>query len=165
MNQSSNRLVYVFTLCLYAVVVPSQSAAIDLEAIDTGFITATGGSSKFDGVLSPDAEYNYSVGWELHYDGGGLKPTIPFVYQEKKNFFVFDLGSITPGSVVSADIILPLPAGGYTSTDPADCPNGADSAGRRRPWLDHGGNGFFRCANGSRRYDGSGAWRGLVGGR
>jgi len=120
MPQSSHRIASAVATALLAVGLSGAALAVDLDAIDSGFLTATGGSSKFDAVFAPGAAYNYSTGWELHYDGGGLKPAIPLVYQEKKSYFVFDLSGVAPGSILSAEIALPLPAGGYTSTDPSE---------------------------------------------
>ncbi len=97
----------------------TMAAALDLAAADAGFITAEGGSSKFDSLIPPDttaATYNYSVGWEAHYDGGGIKPTVPLKFMEKKNYFVFDLSAIS-GTVTSAVLELPFPSGGYDSAD------------------------------------------------
>ncbi len=92
------------------------AASLELSAINAGFLTAEGGASNFDGLLVEMATYNYSVGWELHYDGGGLKPTVPLIYQEKRNYFVFDLGAVVD-PITSAIVELGFPAGGYTSPD------------------------------------------------
>ena len=120
MSQCSHRIVSAVATGLLAVGLSGAALAVDLDAVDSGFLTATGGSSKFDAVLAPAAAYNYSTGWELHYDGGGLKPAFPLVYQEKKSYFVFDLSGVAPGSIVDAELILPLPAGGYTSSDASE---------------------------------------------
>jgi len=92
------------------------AATITLTATDTGFVTSAGGSSKFDGLVSL-ATYNYSVGWETICLTGGLCPsTGPFGYGEKKNYFVFDAGTIG-APIVGATLTLSMPTGGYTSTD------------------------------------------------
>jgi hypothetical protein len=97
-----------------------SAEALEIEASDSGFITAEGGSSKFDGLIPgfPFASNNYSVGWEEHYDGGGIKPP-PFKFMEKKNYFVFDLSGIGD-PITSAILELPFPAGGYDSPDPSE---------------------------------------------
>lgn len=96
-----------------------SAASLDIDAINTGFLTAEGGASNFDGLLVEMATFNYSVGWELHYDGGGLKPTVPLIYQEKRNYFVFDLSSVTD-PITSAVLELGFPAGGYSSPDASE---------------------------------------------
>ncbi len=120
MSQCSHRIASVAVAGLLAAGLSGSALAVDLDVVDSGFLTETGGSSKFDAVLAPAAAYNYSTGWELHYDGGGLKPAFPLVYQEKKSYFVFDLSGVAPGSIVDAELILPLPAGGYTSSDASE---------------------------------------------
>lgn len=109
----------LLTLGITLIYTPAWAALIDLSAINSGFITSEGGSSKFDGLIVSAAEYNYSVGWEDHYDGGGLKPTVPLIKTEKKNFFVFDFGTISD-PITAATLSLALPAGGYTSPDVAE---------------------------------------------
>jgi len=85
--------------------------AVTLDAIDSGFITSAGGSDKFDALAAPGAKYNYSVGWELHYPGGGLMPSTPLIEMDRKNYFVFDLSGVT-SPILSASIELVVPAGG-----------------------------------------------------
>lgn len=101
----------------------SYGGVIDLPAVDAGFVTnggadpaVAGGSSKFDALLAPVAKYNYSVGWEDHYGGGGLKPTAALTKNEKRNYFAFDLSGISD-PITSATLKLPLPLGGYDSPD------------------------------------------------
>lgn len=74
---------------------------VSLPALDAGFVTDMGGSSKGDGTLVPSAKYNYSVGFEMHYSTGALgSPLAPTL---RKNFFVFDLTGVT-ATITSAKL-------------------------------------------------------------
>ncbi|MAE63595.1 MAG: hypothetical protein CMJ18_04935 [Phycisphaeraceae bacterium] len=110
------RLIAFVCLCVMTAVAGAD--VMDLEAIDSGFITAEGGASKFDGTITT-ASKNYSVGWELAADGGGMRFNIPFVYAEKKNYFVFDFAGVT-GPITAATLKLELPETGYDSADPTE---------------------------------------------
>jgi hypothetical protein len=94
--------------------------AITLSAVDSGFVTMAGGSSKGDGTIAPGATFNYSVGYELHYSTGalGMPPgTTPLAPMDKNNYFVFDL-SVLGAPIASATLI--LPAGMLESVDGAE---------------------------------------------
>lgn len=80
-----------------------NAAEFHLLALDSGFVTAMGGSAKGDSHLAPPAKYNYSVGYELHYAAGFYSPTLAAM--DRKNYFVFDLGAL-PGPIVSASLKL-----------------------------------------------------------
>jgi hypothetical protein len=102
--------------CLVMVVVvgpPAVRADIILSAIDAGFVTMAGGSSKGDSTIAPIAKYNYSVGFEVHYATGALSPP-PFAPMDRNNYFVFDLSSL-PGPITAATLV--LPAGELESVD------------------------------------------------
>jgi hypothetical protein len=63
------------SLCLTSV----PAAVITLTATDAGFVTEMGGSAKGDGTISP-ADYNYSVGYEVHFADGSLSgPLAPML--------------------------------------------------------------------------------------
>lgn len=86
--------------------------AVDLFALDSGFVTAAGGSSKGDGTIVSAATYNYSVGYELHYSTGAL--FAPLAAMDRNNYFLFDLSSL--GAPI-ATASLKLPAGMLESVD------------------------------------------------
>lgn len=65
----------------------------EILASDAGFVTEEGGSSKGDAIFAPGAKYNYSVGLEVHYPEGSYSS--PLAVMERRNYFVFDLSSIT----------------------------------------------------------------------
>lgn len=90
-------------------------AAIEIAAIDAGFVTEMGGSSKGDGIVVSGATYNYSVGREIHYTGGGF--LTGFSPMDRKNYFVFDLSGI---SAPIASASLELYAGTYESSDASE---------------------------------------------
>ncbi len=97
----------------------AMAAEIELDAVDTGFITEAGGSSKYDALVFPPSAFNYSAGFEVHFlDGGtgGPSGTAPMF---RKNYFVFDLGSVAD-PITSATLVLFNPLGGYESTDPSE---------------------------------------------
>jgi hypothetical protein len=106
------------SLCALALIAQAHSAqAIVLSAVDSGFVTMAGGSSKGDGTIAPGATFNYSVGYELHYSTGalGMPPgTTPLAPMDRNNYFVFPLGAL-PGPIVSATLL--LPAGMLESVD------------------------------------------------
>ena len=96
------------------VTVGQPVAALTITAIDSGFVTAAGGSAKGDGTVS-SATYNYSVGREVHYvDGVLFSPTTAM---DRKNYFVFDLTSVT---TPIASVSLELYAGTYESVDASE---------------------------------------------
>lgn len=104
----------------------ADAAVVSVVASDTGFVTEMGGSSKGDGTLVPGAEFNYSVGQELHFADGGTGS--PLAYMDRKNYFIFDLSTVTD-TIVSAtfnaymgpDSGMPFPAmNGYESLDPTE---------------------------------------------
>lgn len=112
-----------FLLCaaLALIAVPRVTPAADsiLDAVDSGFVTEAGGSSKYDGLLLAPATFNYSAGFEVHYvDGGTGGPggTAPML---RKNYFVFDLAGVTD-PIVSAKLLLFNPIGGYESVEPGE---------------------------------------------
>ncbi len=80
-----------------------NAATFDLIAVDSGFVTAMGGSAKGDSHLAPSAKFNYSVGYELHYAAGFYSAALAAM--DRKNYFVFDLGGL-PGPIVSATLVL-----------------------------------------------------------
>lgn len=96
-----------------------------IDAFDSGFVTEAGGSSKADGTLTAPATFNYSVGQAEHFDDGSLTGSLAF--NTRKNYFVFDLSSVTD-PITSASLSLfmgpdtppAFPAGehGYESLDP-----------------------------------------------
>jgi hypothetical protein len=97
-----------------------RAMAITLSAVDSGFVTMAGGSSKGDGTIAPGATFNYSVGYELHYSTGalGMPPgTTPLAPMDKNNYFVFDLSTLG-APIASATLI--LPAGMLESVDGAE---------------------------------------------
>jgi hypothetical protein len=106
------------SLCALALLSQAHSAqAIVLSAVDSGFVTMAGGSSKGDGTIAPGATFNYSVGYELHYSTGalGMPPgTTPLAPMDRNNYFVFPLGMVS-GPIVSATLL--LPAGMLESVD------------------------------------------------
>ena len=73
-----------------------------LDAVDSGFINAVGRTSKNDGILAgaPPATFNYSMGAVDETPFFGSMIDVP-----RKNFFTFDLTSITPGSVTAAGLL------------------------------------------------------------
>ena len=71
----------------------ARADVIAISAFDSGFVTEMGGSAKGDGTVAPTAAYNYSVGFELHYGSGALFSPLAPMY--RKNYFVFDLSSVT----------------------------------------------------------------------
>ncbi len=105
----------------------ARAATTTISAVNAGFVTEMGGSSKGDGTVAPPATYNYSVGRELHYSDGALFS--PLVSMDRKNFFVFDLSTI-PGPITGATLLLytgpdtapAFPGGthGYESLDPTE---------------------------------------------
>ncbi len=112
---------------LLLLVSPSAAVPVTLTATDAGFVTMMGGSSKGDGTVVASAKYNYSVGFELHYATGALGA--PLGPMDRKNYFVFDLTSVTSpiaSAVLKAyagpAIAPPFPGGahGYESTDPTE---------------------------------------------
>ncbi len=113
-------------LMMPALAPPASGLTVSLSAIDTGFVTPMGGSAKGDGTVS-GATYNYSAGRELHYLDGTLFS--PIGYMDRKNYFVFDLSSVT-GPITSAtlkvymgpDTAPAFPGGthGYESLDPTE---------------------------------------------
>ncbi len=113
------RFVLSFLVCVLVSAVaspPAGAADVTLDALDSGFVTEAGGSSKYDGLLLAPATFNYSAGFELHYvDGGTGGPggTAPML---RKNYFVFDLSGITD-PVVGAALLLFNPIGGYESSE------------------------------------------------
>ena len=94
---------------------PGVAMDVDLTATDSGFLTAEGGASKFDGTIT-SASFNYSVGYEAAADGGGMRFNIPFVFAEKKNYFVFDFAGVG-GPITAATLKLEMPTLGYDSGD------------------------------------------------
>ena len=110
-------------LTLFCAADSARATTVTLTAIDAGFVTMAGGSAKGDGTVSP-ADYNYSVGREEHFIDGALFS--PLVYMDRKNYFVFDLSSVT-GPITSATLEVymgpgvapPFPGGthGYESLD------------------------------------------------
>ena len=112
---------FLFALSLMAILASASSlqATTTVTASDSGFVTIAGGSSKGDGTFT-GATYNYSVGWELHYSDGSLgipAGTTPIVPMDRKNYFVFDLSSVTT-TIVSATFV--VNAGVYESSDPTE---------------------------------------------
>jgi len=96
---------------------PVYAATISVAASDSGFVTEAGGSAKFDGLLTPDAATNYSVGWEVHYVDGALLS--PVVAMQRKNYFVFDLSGVS-APITDATVKLFNPVGGYESIDASE---------------------------------------------
>jgi len=74
-----------------------------IDALDSGFVTAAGGSSKGDGTVAPTAAFNYSVGREEHYDDGALGS--PLAAMDRKNYFLFDLAGVS-GTITGASLLL-----------------------------------------------------------
>jgi len=113
-------------IALFGAADTARADSVTLSAIDAGFVTVAGGSAKGDGTISP-ATYNYSVGREEHFLDGSL--TSGTGYMDRKNYFVFDLSSVT-GPITSATLKVymgpgvapPFPAGmhGYESLDPTE---------------------------------------------
>ena len=105
-------------------------ADLTLTATDSGFVTVMGGSAKGDSTLVAPAAFNYSVGWLEHYADGslGVPPgSSPLAFMTRKNYFVFDLSSVTSTITMASlelyagpDIGDPYPDGehGYESLDP-----------------------------------------------
>jgi len=116
----------VAALAVVSTVCATQAGTVTLTALDTGFVTEMGGSAKGDGTIS-GATYNYSVGREVHYSDGSLGAG--FAYMDRKNYFVFDLSTVT-GPITSATLKVymgpaiapPYPGGmhGYESMDPME---------------------------------------------
>lgn len=116
----------VVAMALFGAADAARATTVTLTATDTGFVTIAGGSAKGDGTVSP-ATYNYSVGREEHFLDGSL--TSGTGYMDRKNYFVFDLSSVT-GPITSATLKVymgpavapPFPAGehGYESLDPTE---------------------------------------------
>ncbi len=52
----------------------AYSSVISLTATDSGLVTETGGTDKFDATVVADAKGNYSVGYEVACPAGGLCP-------------------------------------------------------------------------------------------
>ncbi len=102
-----------------------QADMVTLDATDSGFVTALGGSSKGDGTLTAPATFNYSVGQAEHFDDGALGS--PLAFTLRKNYFVFDLTTVTV-PITSASLMVYMgpdtppdfPGGehGYESLDP-----------------------------------------------
>lgn len=108
-----------FVLAVAVMTTQARAADTTLDAFDSGFVTEAGGSSKYDGLLLAPATFNYSAGFEVHYaDGGTGGPggTVPMM---RKNYFVFDLSSVSD-PIVGATLLLYNPAGGYESTEPSE---------------------------------------------
>jgi hypothetical protein len=83
------------------------AAPIEVSASDSGFINSLGRTSGYDGTLVASATYNYSVG---SVDDPPLAATdVP-----RKNWFVFDLSTFTPGSITGATLKLYLPVDGFS---------------------------------------------------
>ncbi|RMF96721.1 MAG: hypothetical protein D6727_07365 [Gammaproteobacteria bacterium] len=97
-----------------ALLLPERAWSVSLVATDSGFVTEAGGTDKFDGLASP-ATGNYSVGYELACPSGGLCGA--FVPMQRKNYFVFDLSSIS-APIVGASLELFAPPGSYESGGP-----------------------------------------------
>ncbi len=91
---------------------PAVGAMFTIDAVDSGFVTVAGGSSKGDGTIAPGATYNYSVGQEEHYGDGALFS--PLAFMDKNNYFVFDTSGIT-GTIIG--VALKLPTGTLESVD------------------------------------------------
>ncbi len=100
---------------LGVIALPLDAAIVTLTATDSGFVTEAGGSAKGDGAFPTSATYNYSVGFELHYATGNYSGT--FAPMDRKNYFVFDLTSVTD-PIVSATLM--LNAGTYESVHPTE---------------------------------------------
>ncbi len=101
---------------------PAFATIISLTATDTGFVTETGGTDKFDATVVADAKGNYSVGYEVACPGGGLCAG-GFIPMQRKNFFTFDFSGIGV-PIIGASLKLFNPIGGYESpTDPPSAPN------------------------------------------
>jgi hypothetical protein len=108
---------FAFLVIVAALAPQGVRADIVLSAIDSGFVTMTGGSAKGDSTLAPGAKFNYSVGYELHYATGalGMPPgTTPLAPMDRNNYFVFDLSTL-PGPITAATLV--LPAGMLESVD------------------------------------------------
>jgi hypothetical protein len=121
------------------------ASAVTVDAIDSGFVTEMGGSSKGDGTVpaAASATFNYSVGRELHYSGGFLSPP-PFAPMLRNNYFVFDLTGVIPGTITSA--ALKVFAGTYEGTGPLDSDEFALVA-PMDPVMALGEAGFLLAAN------------------
>ncbi|MFO0946263.1 MAG: hypothetical protein U1D30_09995 [Planctomycetota bacterium] len=112
-----SRLMLASLVALFLVATPCSTHADMLSAVDSGFVTMAGGSSKGDGTVAPGATFNYSVGYELHYSTGALGTppgTTPLAPMDRNNYFVFDLSAIG-APIASATLI--LPAGMFESVD------------------------------------------------
>ncbi len=117
----------LFVVMLLSLPAAARAASVTVAAVNAGFVTEMGGSSKGDGTIVPSATYNYSVGREVHYSDGALFS--PLVSMDRKDFFVFDLSAVT-GTILSATLHLyagpdtgsPFPSGmhGYESLDPSE---------------------------------------------
>lgn len=120
MPESAN-LIRIAAIAGFATALASATTAhagiAALLATDSGFVTETGGTDKFDGTISP-ATGNYSVGYEVACPGGGLCAG-GFIPMQRKNYFVFDLGIVT-GPITGATLKLFSPIGGYESTDASE---------------------------------------------
>ena len=131
MNASFGRTRANFTALATVILILAAAAAdatvVTITASDAGFVTMAGGSAKGDGTVAPPAKYNYSVGREVHYGSGALGA--PLVAMDRKNYFVFDLTSVTTpiaSAVLKAyagpAVAPPYPGGthGYESLDPTE---------------------------------------------
>jgi hypothetical protein len=120
------RAVLLFA-AIFSFLANAHAGTVTVPAVNAGFVTEMGGSSKGDGTVAPPATYNYSVGREVHYSDGALFS--PLVSMDRKNFFVFDLGAV-PGPITSATLFVyagpdtapPFPGGahGYESLDASE---------------------------------------------
>jgi hypothetical protein len=114
--KTSFRLLLVLTACC-ASASSTFAWSTTLSAEDSGFYNAVGRHSKLDG--SPDygmatpATFNYSIGTIDDGPPFGPPGTLPDVF--RKNFFTFDLSSISSGSIVGAALKLFLPPTGYSN--------------------------------------------------
>lgn len=97
----------ILLACLFLHVVTSlaSAATLNLPAIDRGWYNI--------GAKHTPSNTNYVVGGSQ-----GNNPNDP-AYVEIRNFFVFDLASVT-SPVVSAKLALSLPSDGYVSGDPSE---------------------------------------------
>lgn len=112
-------LILALTLTSIGGPIDADAAELTIDADDSGFVTETGGSSKYDGLATPGATYNYSVGFEVHFVDGGSGGPGGIAPMMRKNYFVFDLTAITD-PILSATLMLYNPVGGYESTDPTE---------------------------------------------
>lgn len=111
------RIILALVVTLVMIWTPQAIPAVILSAVDSGFVTSAGGSSKGDATIAPGAKYNYSVGYELHYSTGalGVPPgSTPLAAMDRNNYFVFDLSTLG-GPITSATLL--LPAGMLESVD------------------------------------------------